>query len=312
MKQSQAIVLLLVASCVAIAAAKPVMRPMFADWLDQESARTAGIPASIAADSSEYEPEYPPLEHEVLCLKEVKTENCACDSTECVLGANATSCCISKYHESVFSCCNGITTDGNYYYPDGEEYSYGDGMDPVSTDVVPIGSCDTKATFFKTPIKVSNCDKIGTFTKVCHIAHGALCGSPFCDGLILKQEGNIFRSWAISKTDPAAPENSCTTKAGTPAQLMGYGGDSYPGSPTTTPPVCTVTTAGGKYYKSMADMWTGPVTIYSRKHHFKYHFGTMEYAKWYKENVTCTNDEKLPLVVPYTYTLKMNKPLTKY
>lgn len=73
MSRSQAIALLLMAACVALAAAKPTLRPMYDEWLEQQGE------AKIAAaedDDSEYG-DYPKLEHETVCLKATAFENCA-------------------------------------------------------------------------------------------------------------------------------------------------------------------------------------------------------------------------------------------
>jgi len=292
----------------AAAAAKPTMAPLFADWLDQESASTA----AIAADSSdEYEAAYPKIEHETVCLKVTEYLNCqACQTDSCGT--------IEKHIEHKVTCCNGIQTHGNYYYPDGDgDGGYGDddGTVVAPAPPVPIGSCDV--TFNPlTPILVhEGCTKVGTFSRTCNVAHGALCGAPFCDGLIFKQEGFVYNSTVISKTNPTRPtgEVDClTTVGGIPrVAAMGYGSYGPPTPPSPPPPAGPCD--GKKYFKNTADIWTGPVTIYSRKHHFTYHFGTMQYVDNWDSNVaTCTDEAKVPLVTPYTYTIKMNKPQGHY
>jgi len=76
MKRSQVIALLLMAACVALAAAKPTLRPLFDEWHEQQGE------AKIAADDSEYA-DYPKLEHETLCLKATEFSNAryACEGS---------------------------------------------------------------------------------------------------------------------------------------------------------------------------------------------------------------------------------------
>lgn len=165
------------------------------------------------------------------------------------------------------------------------------------------------------------------------IAHGSLCGAPFCNDLQLVQNGIVMQGLAVSKNDPrisppagwsfdACPvlsggfggiEDSLGNRSAKGVHAMGaaesegygYGGDSsyggYPNTPPTPPPTTT-------WYKGFVEVYSGPVTIYSKKHAFKYHFGHMEFTNWAGNTTEVSTKGKHPEVNPWTFTLKMNKP----
>jgi len=289
---------------------------MYDEWIEQQ-----GSEAKIAADDSEYG-DYPHLEHEVVCLKATAFENCE----KCRTGRF----CDPFDYETKVACCNGIQTNGNYYYPDD------DPEEMTPTPPVVIGSCHTHVMPLVTPITIApGHKKLATFTKFCSIAHGSLCGAPFCNDLQLVQNGIVMQGLAISKNDPRTNPpagwsfNQCPVMSGPPNQgtgdsttnrtvtdpveIMGaaetegygYGGyDGYGGPGGSTPPP----PPASPWYKGYVEVYSGPVTIYSKKYHFKYHFGHMEFTMWAGNTTVQATKPKLPEVNPWTYTLKMVKP----
>jgi len=165
------------------------------------------------------------------------------------------------------------------------------------------------------------------------IAHGSLCGAPFCNDLHLVQHGAVVQGLAISKTDPRLSPpagwafNQLPVLSGiygdsvsnrtalrvdvepmgaVETEGYGYGDDSYNGGNPPGPP--PPPPAPQNWCKGYVEVYSGPVTVYSKKYHFKYHFGFLEFTNW-AGNTTCsTTKPKLPEVNPWTYTLKLNKP----
>lgn len=77
---------------VVAAAAKPVARPLFAEWLESQ-----GSEASTYSAASYYDE----LETEIVCLKEIGLRNCRCIGCDyCSAGTCGTEpCCQTNYIE---------------------------------------------------------------------------------------------------------------------------------------------------------------------------------------------------------------------
>lgn len=149
-----------------------------------------------------------------------------------------------------------------------------------------------------------------------NVKNGGNCGHPFCDSMVLSQNGAIYTSTAVSRTNPAPPARDPACSGSLfQREIEGRFG----GSPVAAKKadVSETVKASGEhghsrtYYRGVAEIWSGPITITSHKYNIKYKEGFAEYAYWSTAGVTSISEsdaEGQVLVNPFTYTLKLTKP----
>lgn len=122
------------------------------------------------------------------------------------------------------------------------------------------------------------------------VTRSALCCCTTCQ--VLSQNGAIYTSTAVSRTNPAAPARDPTC-SGNPFHREVEG--RFAGSPVAAKKadVSEAVQASGDshshghtYYRGVAEIWSGPITITSHKYNIKYKEGFAEYAYWNTASVT--------------------------
>lgn len=324
------------AACVTINAAKLNAPPMFAEWLEQKTVAARPATAKPAAAAAYYQE----ADYVTACFKQVAKRNCRCigcidtcaDSGAPSCSASVESgspplCCNTAYTEDGLSCCH--EEDYGRY-----QYDTDDSMALPGLGDLEVGTCETTAYYFNLPVPVGSSTvvtKIGTFTKLCNLnSHVDRCGHPFCDSMVLTQTGTIYESTdVVSKTNPTAPTPdtvTCPASSTFPGfDSTGRSGSARKGKSvpakkaSAAEPAYIVPGDRDSYFVGGATIFSGPVTITSRKYDIKYAYGYMDFVSvWTPTSttgttttlVTATADEASEKheVLPFTYILKIHKP----
>jgi len=168
MAVERVVLLLALASLLAVHAADVKPAGSFVDWLAKQSSTKAQTASSY----------YEEVESETVCLQAARIQSCSTLHEKNGLA-------LRQYSEIKLSCCASA----------GEE-KYHTAYEELLAQKHTVGTCHFTEDIFEKPITYEgspNTEKIGIFEATCELkGEASKCGSPLCDGMTLIVTGDIL------------------------------------------------------------------------------------------------------------------------